>query len=210
MRVPSSTFLNLPAEKQEKLLEAATREFSKRPFHEASINQIIKDAGIPRGSFYMYFQDKEELFRYLLRGYEEQMMVVIERLLIQKRGDIFEALLAVYDYARQVGVTGHLGEMGTLSRIVSCNQGMQRSSVLELLDPERILARLGAAIDRTLLDLRQERDLPCMLGILLLSTMPIIYSGLQNSQVPGEREHLKNILAILRRGMGAASADLVS
>ena len=46
--MPSSTFLNLPAEKQEKLLEAATREFSHRPFNEASINQIIKkEAGIP-------------------------------------------------------------------------------------------------------------------------------------------------------------------
>ena len=55
--------MNLPAEKQEKLLEAATREFSHRPFNEASINQIIKEAGIPRGSFYMYFQDKEDLFR---------------------------------------------------------------------------------------------------------------------------------------------------
>ena len=42
--MPSSTFLNLPAEKQEKLLEAATREFSHRPFNEASINQIIKEA----------------------------------------------------------------------------------------------------------------------------------------------------------------------
>ena len=67
--MPSSTFLNLPAEKQEKLLEAATREFSHRPFNEASINQIIKEAGIPRGSFYMYFTDKEELFGHLMDSY---------------------------------------------------------------------------------------------------------------------------------------------
>ena len=64
--MPSSTFLNLPAEKQEKLLEAATREFSHRPFNEASINQIIKEAGIPRGSFYMYFKNKEDIFLCLL------------------------------------------------------------------------------------------------------------------------------------------------
>ena len=69
-------FLNLPAEKQEKLLEAATREFSHRPFNEASINQIIKEAGIPGGSFYMYFQDKEDLFRYLLKGYVDQLFML--------------------------------------------------------------------------------------------------------------------------------------
>ena len=96
--MPSSTFMNLPPEKQEKLLEAATREFSSRPFNEASINQIIKEAGIPRGSFYMYFQDKEELFRYLLRGYVDQMVMVIEELLLRRKGDIFQALLDLYDY----------------------------------------------------------------------------------------------------------------
>ena len=96
--MPSSTFLNLPAQKQEKLLEAATREFSQRPYNEASINQIIKDAGIPRGSFYMYFTDKEELFRYVLSGYVDQMVMVLEEALLREHGDIFAALLRMYDY----------------------------------------------------------------------------------------------------------------
>ena len=51
--MPSSTFLNLAPEKQEKLLTAAVREFTERPYNEASINQIVQAAGIPRGSFYM-------------------------------------------------------------------------------------------------------------------------------------------------------------
>ncbi|MUU10235.1 MAG: TetR/AcrR family transcriptional regulator [Oscillibacter sp.] len=86
--MPSSTFLNLPAEKQEKLLEAATREFSHRPFNEASINQIIKEAGIP-GQLYMYFQDKEDLFRYLLKGYVDQLFMLLEEFLLRNGGDIF-------------------------------------------------------------------------------------------------------------------------
>lgn len=93
-------FLNLPAEKQEKLLEAATREFSHRPFNEASINQIIKEAGIPRGSFYMYFQDKEDLFRYLLKGYVDQLFMLLEEFLLRNGGDIFQALLDLYDYVQ--------------------------------------------------------------------------------------------------------------
>lgn len=60
--LPSSTFLNLAPEKQEKLLSAAVREFTERPYNEASINRIVREAGIPRGSFYMYFRDKEDLF----------------------------------------------------------------------------------------------------------------------------------------------------
>ena len=42
--MPSSTFLNLAPEKQEKLLTAAAREFTERPYNEASINQIVQAA----------------------------------------------------------------------------------------------------------------------------------------------------------------------
>ena len=38
---------------QEKLINSALNEFSKVSYHEASINNIINDASISRGSFYM-------------------------------------------------------------------------------------------------------------------------------------------------------------
>ena len=60
--MPSKTFLNLPEEKRQKLLKAATDEFSNTSFFDASINKIINNANISRGSFYMYFEGKEELF----------------------------------------------------------------------------------------------------------------------------------------------------
>ena len=101
--MPSSTFLNLPAQKQEKLLEAATREFSQRPYTEASINQIIKEAGIPRGSFYMYFRDKEELFHYLLKRYQDGLLQRLERVLEEQGGDLLGALPALFDDLRELG-----------------------------------------------------------------------------------------------------------
>ena len=200
--MPSSTFLNLPPEKQEKLLEAATREFSTRPFNEASINQIIKDAGIPRGSFYMYFQDKEELFRYLLGGYVDQMIMVIEELLLRRKGDIFQALLDLYDYMDAKSGTQHLGEVGAMTRIIRCNQGMQRNTLLGLLDPCAVLERLKDAVNPDLLDLRQDRDLGDILGTLLVVAAPMIYTGLQAGGDPGTRDRLENILNIFKRGMG--------
>lgn len=200
--MPSSTFLNLPPEKQEKLLEAASREFSSRPFNEASINQIIKEAGIPRGSFYMYFQDKEDLFRYLLRGYVDQMVMVIEELLLRRKGDIFQALLDLYDYLAEKSSAQHLGEMGAMARILHCNQGMQKSEMLGMLDPVPILERLKEAVNPDLLDLRRDRDLGDILGVLLSTTVPMAYAGLQSGAVPATRERLENVLDILRRGMG--------
>ena len=205
--MPSSTFLNLPPEKQEKLLEAASREFSSRPFNEASINQIIKEAGIPRGSFYMYFQDKEELFWYLLRGYVDQMVMVIEELLLRRKGDIFQALLDLYDYLAAKGGAQHLGEMGAMARILHCNQGMQKNVLLGMLDPGAILERLKDAVNPDLLNLRRDRDLGDILGLLLSATVPMVYAGLQAGAAPAARERLENTLDILRRGMGKTPTE---
>jgi len=200
--VPSSTFLNLPAEKQEKLLEAATREFSHKPFNEASINQIIREAGIPRGSFYMYFQDKEDLFRYLLKGYVDQLFMLLEEFLLRVRGDIFRALLDLYDYIQTKVDRQCLGEVGAMTGIIRCNSGMQKNSLLEMLDPEVILQRLGDAVNSDLLDLRQDRDLGDILGALLVVAAPMIYTGLQAGGDPATRDRLENILQIFKRGMG--------
>ena len=49
--MPSKTFFHLPAEKRERLLLAAEEEFARVPYAEASINRMIRAAGIPRGSF---------------------------------------------------------------------------------------------------------------------------------------------------------------
>ncbi|MGQ0590613.1 MAG: TetR/AcrR family transcriptional regulator, partial [Sphingosinicella sp.] len=50
-----------------KLLEAAAREFGERGYHEAAITGITQRAGVALGTFYTYFESKEELFRALVR-----------------------------------------------------------------------------------------------------------------------------------------------
>ena len=207
--MPSSTFLNLPAEKQEKLLEAATREFTRRPFNEASINQIIKDAGIPRGSFYMYFTDKEDLFRYLVGGYVDQMFMVLEDFLYRSQGDVFQALLKMYDYIQENYHEQRLGEVGAMTEIIRRNSGMQKNGLLEMLDPEVILRRVGDAVNPDLLDLRRDRDLGDILGALVTVAAPMIYNGLQSGGDAATREHLENVLQIFERGMARKAAPQI-
>ena len=50
-----------------RLLEAAAAEFGERGFHEAAITGITQRAGVALGTFYTYFESKEELFRALVR-----------------------------------------------------------------------------------------------------------------------------------------------
>ena len=69
--MPTQRFLKLKEEKKQAILEAAVHEFSRVPYSSASINQIIKEADISRGSFYTYFEDKDDLMRYMLRGFRD-------------------------------------------------------------------------------------------------------------------------------------------
>ena len=61
--MPKETFLNLSKEKQNKILNAAKKEFERVSLEQASIKNIVEEAGIARGSFYQYFESKEDLLR---------------------------------------------------------------------------------------------------------------------------------------------------
>lgn len=63
--MPKDTYLRLSKEKQDRIYEAALNEFSKRNFNEAKLSNIIKEAKIPRGSIYQYFEDKKDLYKYI-------------------------------------------------------------------------------------------------------------------------------------------------
>ena len=54
--MPTNTFYNLPKEKQEKVLEAAKEEFFRAKDGNVLVKNIVISAGIPRGSFYQYFE----------------------------------------------------------------------------------------------------------------------------------------------------------
>lgn len=59
------TFDNLPEMRRTEILERCFMEFSEKGYEGASIAAIIADLGLARGSFYRYFEDKQDLYRYL-------------------------------------------------------------------------------------------------------------------------------------------------
>lgn len=64
--MPKETFLNLLPDKRSRIEEAAIDEFIAYPYDAAGINRIVEKAGIPKGSFYQYFEDKKDLYLHLL------------------------------------------------------------------------------------------------------------------------------------------------
>lgn len=70
--MPTERFYHLPAAKKKTIRDAAVGEFTRVPFEKASINKIIQSAGISRGSFYTYFEDKRDVLGYIFEDAAEK------------------------------------------------------------------------------------------------------------------------------------------
>ena len=64
--MPKQTFYNLSKEKRNVIVDAAVNEFADYGFEGASINRIVANSGISKGSFYQYFEDKMDVFKSLI------------------------------------------------------------------------------------------------------------------------------------------------
>jgi AcrR family transcriptional regulator len=70
--MPKQTFFNLPQEKRETIFNAAVEEFAEYGLENASTNRIVKNSGIAKGSFYQYFEDKQDVFIHMLDVIEQK------------------------------------------------------------------------------------------------------------------------------------------
>ena len=75
--MPKQTFLNLPDEKRDVIINAAVDEFVEHGLENASTNRIVASSGISKGSFYQYFEDKQDVFMYLISLLEQEKMAFL-------------------------------------------------------------------------------------------------------------------------------------
>ncbi|MBM4255670.1 MAG: TetR/AcrR family transcriptional regulator [Deltaproteobacteria bacterium] len=51
-----------PTERPEEISAAALRVFTRRGLHQTTLDDVAKEAGISKGTIYLYFKNKEDLF----------------------------------------------------------------------------------------------------------------------------------------------------
>jgi len=65
----------LKRNRREEILKAAITLFSLKGYHDTSISDIIEKAGIARGTFYLYFENKRQIFDSIL----DNLLLEIDR-----------------------------------------------------------------------------------------------------------------------------------
>ena len=197
--MPTGTFFRLPEEKRSRLMEVAWEEFSNTPYAKVSINRIIQAAQIPRGSFYQYFADKEELFLYMVESLQNSLKEKLTQCLEQGEGDLFQLPMRIMDWAE--GGEGELDpQVRRFARIVGMNQGTDVFQFLprpERLLPEDVMARVNTA--------QLRRDDPEFLeDIFFFAVSAMGYTLMEILRTPERaaalREQLRQRMELLRLG----------
>jgi AcrR family transcriptional regulator len=99
--MPKQTFLNLKEAKRKQLTDAFLREFAIKTFDEASLTVVVKQLGIAKGSIYQYFEDKLDLFMYLIQECSSIKMQYIGTLKRENYPDFWDYFRALYVHGFQ-------------------------------------------------------------------------------------------------------------
>lgn len=86
-------FYDLAKEKREKIFQTALHEFAQYGYNESSTNQIVKSAGISKGSLYKYFANKEELYFDVLDIVIDKYIVSMEESISDLSDDLHERVI---------------------------------------------------------------------------------------------------------------------
>ncbi|BDE86072.1 MAG: TetR/AcrR family transcriptional regulator [Clostridiales bacterium] len=187
--MPTGTFFRLPEEKQRRLMEAAWEEFVRTSYTEVSINKIIQIAGIPRGSFYQYFEGKEDLFFYLLDDVHRHFIQVFCKLLDRAGGDLFQMHLLAYDDLVQWGDNQD-------PSICRCIQFMRVNPGMDFLqtmskEPEFLPEELYQKIDVRRF---RKKDRMFVESVFSLTVMSLVSAMVEALTHPGETERQRRRL----------------
>jgi AcrR family transcriptional regulator len=90
-------------ERRQQILAAARDVFARRGYHQSTIDGIVAEAGVARGTYYLYYEDKRAVFADLIDRFSQRLSMAISRIVtddptrpvaVQVRGNI-RAILGV-------------------------------------------------------------------------------------------------------------------
>ena len=94
----SDAFSRLEPARQQRILRAALKEFAQHGYAQGSTNNIVREAGIAKGTLFYYFKSKQELYNYLV----EYVLNYVEKEYVVHLDHDEPDLIARYSRAAQV------------------------------------------------------------------------------------------------------------
>ena len=127
--MPTDTFFNLSKGKKDRVLQAAIAQFANKGYSKASVTQIVQDAKIAKGSFYQYFIDKKNLYKYIVKLAINKKLDYINDINDSKIDGIYDFLIQI-----NIVIINFAEENLYLAKIINDLPNMENTEVYEELE----------------------------------------------------------------------------
>lgn len=200
--MPKKTFLNLPEEKKKKILKSADKEFSRVPIEKVSIQNIIEQAEIPRGSFYQYFEDKEDLFDYMMNIKIGDIEKKINDMVKKEDGNIIKICINMYDQMIQMGQERKNNKF--FKQIVENVRTRDNLMFIKKVEmKEKIEKTLYSLYDKNkeILNIKNQKEFELVIEILFAITRRRIVASLNYKNSEEAREEFLKEIEFIKNGI---------
>lgn len=200
--MPTNTFFNLPAEKKHKILKAANKEFARVPLEQASIKNIVEDAEIARGSFYQYFENKQDLFEYIMTSKTGDMEKNLIEMIEQENGNIINIFINIYDHLIEVGKIRRNNKLfRQIFENIKTSDNLMFTRKEEMNKKlEKILQDLYSK-NKDILNIKNEEEFKLVIEILSAITRRRIVASLKYKNSAEAREDFLKEIEYIKRGI---------
>ncbi|MBU1181156.1 MAG: TetR/AcrR family transcriptional regulator [Proteobacteria bacterium] len=114
---------------KQKIIEIGARIIHLKGYNHTGIQEVVKAASVPKGSFYFYFKNKEDFGLHVIDFYNNMYMGMIDPIVnnknllplkrIEKMFDLFIDLFKKLDYTCGCPIGNLSQEMGDLNQALS-------------------------------------------------------------------------------------------
>ncbi len=169
-----------------RLLDAGATVLPARGYHDARVDDIVTAAGVSHGTFYRYFDNKDDFFRVLAEAAALRMIDLIDRLQLDAPPDVLRAWLKDWmaAYRTDGGVISTWQEMQTNEELAAFSQGVAVAAFTRLV---RMLER------------RDFGD-PLVDATTLLALIERVPYSVYTLQFTSEDDAVESMLTAIRRG----------
>ena len=92
MIIMNDKFYSRPKEKQDRIINAGFRVFSRNSYKKSPVQEIAQEAGISKSLLFFYFRNKKELYLFLWKNVEEPVTGVLDESDTANATDLFDLM----------------------------------------------------------------------------------------------------------------------
>lgn len=171
---------------RQRLLEAGAAILPSRGYHDARVDDVVEAAGVSHGTFYRYFENKDDFFRVLAETASSHLIALLDELRLDAEPDELRAWLRRWLAAYEAD-----------GGVISTWQEMQVSPELSAFS-QNIAASVFSRMERML----RERDFgnPVIDATTLLALFERVPYSVFTLRFTTVDDAVENMVTIIRRG----------